>query len=64
MDVVLRIAVIGIVVALLVQVLAQSDRQDIGLLVGLAGIVAVGLIVLSLVTDLFSQLQALFGNFG
>nr|MDD6335032.1 SpoIIIAC/SpoIIIAD family protein [bacterium] len=48
----------------LVQVLNKSGREDIAMIAGLAGLTVVALMVLKLVTDLFSQIKVLFSMYG
>jgi len=60
MDLVLKIAALGIIVGIAVQVLNKTGREDIAMLAGIAGLVAVGLMVLKLVAEMFTQIQALF----
>ena len=60
MDLVLKIAALGIIVGVAVQVLNKTGREDIAMLAGIAGLVAVGLMVLKLVAEMFTQIQALF----
>ena len=64
MDIILRIAVIGVIVTLVVSVLKQSNRDDIATLAAIAGMIAVGLIVLKLVVELFTSIQSIFSLYG
>ncbi len=60
-DLVFKIAAIGILIAVLYQLLVRSGREDIAMMVSLAGIVIVLLMVLNLVSDLFSSVKSIFG---
>jgi len=55
-----RIAGIGIIVAVIVQVLKQSGRDEIGTLVALAGLVIVLLMVIDELAALFNSVRQLF----
>ena len=55
-----RIAGIGIIVTVIVQVLKQSGRDEIGTLVALAGLVIVLLTVIDQLAALFDNVRQLF----
>lgn len=57
---VMKIAGIGLLVGILVMVLEQANRKDIGQLTVLAGLVVVLYIVVQAVADLFSLVQSVF----
>jgi stage III sporulation protein AC len=57
---VMKIAGIGLLVGILVMVLEQANRKDIGQLTVLAGMVVVLYIVVQAVADLFSLVQSVF----
>jgi len=57
---VMKIAGIGLLVGILVMVLDQAGRKDIGQLTVLAGVVVVLYIVVQAVADLFSLVQSVF----
>lgn len=59
-DIIFRIAAIGIVVAVICQILKKSDRDDIATLVGLAGLVVVLSMVISLISELFTSIKDIF----
>lgn len=59
-EIIFKIAAIGIVVALVAQVLKQAGKDEIGTLTTLAGLIVVLLIVVDLVSELFSSVQNLF----
>jgi len=58
--VILRIALVGILVSLLNQILKQSGRDDLAFMTSLAGLVLVLLWMLPHITDLFITIQKLF----
>lgn len=60
-DLVFRIAAVGIIVAILDQVLRRSGREDIALVTTLAGLAVVLLIVAREISDLFTTVKTLFG---
>ena len=59
-DLVFRIAAVGIVVAVLNQLLVRSDRPDQAMLVSLAGLVTMMLLVRE-ISSLFDLIKLLFG---
>ena len=59
-DMVFKIAAIGILVAVLSQVLERTGREDMATLTGVAGLVLVLLIVVHLIAQLFSSVKSLF----
>jgi stage III sporulation protein AC len=56
----MRIALVGILVSILNQILKQSGRDDLAFLTSLAGLVLVLLWLLPHITDLFLSIQQLF----
>ena len=56
----LRIALVGILVSILNQILKQSGRDDLAFLTSLAGLTLVLLWLLPHITDLFLTIQQLF----
>lgn len=59
-DVVFRIAGIGIVVAAACQLLKQTGRDDIAMLTALAGLVIVLTMVVGLIGSLFDSVRNIF----
>jgi stage III sporulation protein AC len=59
-DLIFRIAAIGILVAVLNQVLIRSGREEQAMLTTLAGLIVVLLIVVREVANLFDTVKALF----
>ena len=59
-DIVLRIAGIGILVAIICQLLKQTGRDDIAMLTALAGLVIVLTMVIGLIAALFGNVRSVF----
>lgn len=59
-DVVFRIAAIGIMVAILNQLLTRSGRDDMATMVTIAGLVIVLLMVIDMVSGLFTSVKQIF----
>ena len=60
MELVIKIALIGIVVAVLGQILSRSGRDEYAMLTVLAGIIAVVLMLLPELNNLYSTLNSAF----
>lgn len=60
-DFVFKIAAIGIIVAILDQVLRQSKRDDMATMTSLAGLVIVLIMVATQIAKLFSTIKTIFG---
>lgn len=60
-QVVLRIAALGILLAVVEQVLKRMGREDIATLCSLSGVILVLLLVVQAIANLFSQVQSAFG---
>ena len=59
-DIIFKIAAVGILTAVVCTVLKQSGRDDIATLVSLAAVVITLLMVLNLISDLFVTIKQLF----
>lgn len=57
---ILRIAIVGILVSILNQVLKQSNRDELAFLTSLAGLILVLLWLLPYISELFTTLKELF----
>jgi stage III sporulation protein AC len=55
-----RIAGIGILVTVVSQILTRTGREDMAMLSTVAGLVIVLLMVINLVADLFSSVKSIF----
>ena len=60
-DLIFRIAAIGIVVAVLNQLLVRSGREEQALMTTLAGLVVVMMMLVQEISDLFQLIKTLFG---
>ena len=56
-----KIAAIGLIITVICQILKKSDRDDIATLVSIVGLVIVLGVVVSMVGDLFQEIQNIFG---
>ena len=59
-DLLFKLAGLGVVVAVLCQVLTRAGREELSTLVTVVGLVIALLLVVDLVADLFSSLQSIF----
>ena len=62
-EIIFKIAAIGILTAVVTQILKQTGKDEIGTLATLAGLVIVLVMVLSLICDLFGTIKTMF-DFG
>ena len=60
-DLIFQIAAIGIIVAVLNQVLIRSGREEQAMLTTLAGLIVVLMMVVQKISDLFELVKTLFG---
>ncbi len=60
-DLIFKIAAIGILVAVLSQLLMRSGREEQGMMTVLAGVIVVFMIVLQEISKLFALVKTLFG---
>lgn len=60
-DLVFRIAAIGIIVAVLNQLLIRSGREEQAMLTTLAGLIVVLMMVLGQIQELFDAIKSMFG---
>jgi len=59
-DLIFKIAAIGILVAVLNMVLKQYQREDMAMLTTLTGIIVVLLMVIDLINRLFENIKSIF----
>ena len=59
-EIIFRIAAIGILLAVLNQVLVKAGREEQAMLVTLAGVVIVLFMVVNLISDFFGVIRELF----
>ncbi|MBR6658022.1 MAG: stage III sporulation protein AC [Oscillospiraceae bacterium] len=60
-DMIFKIAAIGIIVAVLNQVLIRSGREEQAMMTTLAGLIAVLMMLISEISNLFSTVKSVFG---
>ena len=56
-----KMAAIGIIITVICQILKKSDRDEIATLVSIVGLVIVLAVVVSMIGDLFGDIQSIFG---
>lgn len=59
-DVILKIAAIGILITVITQILKKSDRDDIATLVSLVGLIIVLTFVVNMISELFQNIVTIF----
>lgn len=57
---ILRIAVVGILVSILNQILKQSNREELAFMTSLAGLILVLFWILPYISELFATIKDLF----
>ncbi len=60
-ELIFKIAAIGIIVAVLCQLLSRSGREDQAMLTSLAGLIVVLTLIVSQISNLFGTIKRLFG---
>ena len=60
-DLIFKIAAIGIIVAVLNQVLIRSGREEQAMMTTLAGLIVVLMMLTTQISDLFNTIKQLFG---
>ncbi len=58
-EIVVKIAVIGLIVAIINQILSKCGRDEYALIVTLAGLVVILMMVLPYITELFDTLSSI-----
>lgn len=59
-DIILKIAAIGILITVITQILKKSDRDDIATLVSLVGLIIVLTFVVNMISELFQNIVTIF----
>ncbi|MGI6752525.1 MAG: stage III sporulation protein AC [Anaerovoracaceae bacterium] len=59
-DIIFKIAAIGIIVAVLNQVLIRAGREDQAMMTTLAGIIVVLVIIIQMINEFFSAVKTMF----
>lgn len=60
-DLIFKIAAIGIIVAILNQLLVHSGREDQAMMTTIAGLIVVLMMVIDQISKLFEQIKTAFG---
>ena len=60
-DLIFRIAAVGILVAVLGQLLTRSGRDEQALMTTLAGLIVVHMLIVEQISRLFSMMKSVFG---
>jgi stage III sporulation protein AC len=60
-DLIFKVAAVGLMVAILNQVLAKAGREDQALITTLVGLVTVLIVLVSKLGQLFAQIRQVFG---
>ena len=61
LDIIFKIAGVGIIVAVLNMILKKSEREEYGLIVTIAGLIVVLLVIIDEIASLFETVKAVFG---
>lgn len=59
-DIIFKLAAIGILVTVVCQILKKSDRDDLATLVSLAGLVIALTLVVGMISELFDSIKNIF----
>lgn len=62
-EIIFKIAAIGILITVITQVLKKSDRDDIATLVAIAGLIIVLTLVINMISELFDTIKTIFNLF-
>jgi stage III sporulation protein AC len=60
-DLIFKVAAIGILVSVLNQLLVRSGREDQAMMTTLAGLIVVLMIIIQKISDLFELIKSTFG---
>lgn len=60
-DLIFKIAAIGIIVAVLNQLLMRSGREEQAIMTTLAGLIVVLMMIISQISNLFDTIKSVFG---
>ena len=60
-DLIFKIAAVGIIVAVLNQILVRSGREDQAMMTTLAGLIVVLMMIVYEIQDLFNVIKSVFG---
>lgn len=62
-NIIFKIAAVGLITAIINQVLKKTDKDEIAMLVTLAGLVIVLVMIVNMVGQLFDTLKTVFGMY-
>lgn len=62
-DIIFKIAAVGLITAIINQLLKKSDKDEIATLVTLAGLVIVLIMIINMIGQLFDTLKTVFGMY-
>lgn len=60
-DIIFKIAAVGLITAIVNQILKKADKEEIATITNLAGLVIVLLLIVDMISQLFDTLKTLFG---
>ncbi|MGN0632667.1 MAG: stage III sporulation protein AC [Oscillospiraceae bacterium] len=60
-DLIFKIAAVGIIVAVLVQLLKRAERDEQAMMTTLAGLIVVLMMIVDQIAELFETIKSLFG---
>ena len=61
LDLIFKIAGVGIIVAVLNMILKKADREEYGTVVAIAGLIIVLMLVINQISTLFDTVKTVFG---
>lgn len=59
-SIIFKIAAVGILVAVLNQILKRAEREEMAMLTSLAGVIVVLLMVIDMISQLFTSIRTIF----
>ena len=62
-DIIFKIAAVGILVAILNQLLNKAGKEEIAMMTTIAGLIIVLLMVIDMISGLFESIRQIFGLF-
>lgn len=62
-DIIFKIAAVGLITAIISQILKKTDKDEIATLVTLAGLVIVLIMIINMIGQLFYTLKSVFGMY-
>ena len=61
LDLIFKIAGVGIIVSVLNMVLKKTDRDEYGIIVTIAGLIVVLMVIINEIAELFDTVKSVFG---